>query len=101
MLSTLPSPGISTIIIRVRYFPGSQYLATVPNQGVFRSCSVIQGFEPAARALLVRHFPGVAGDPVEIPSTDERVQALNLKADRHDHDAKETRFFIAAIETLD
>ena len=100
-MKLLPSPDLTTLIIRVRYYGNHLYLASVPNQGVYRSAQAKQGFERAAEVLLERHFPGQAATPVQIPHNDARVQALELKVDRNDRDAKEIRWFAAAVEIAD
>lgn len=100
-MQLLPSPNTTTLVIRVRYYGGHNYVASAPNQGIFRSAGCEQGFDRAAEMLLDRHFPGHGTAPTQIPHNDARVQALGVKPDRNDGDAKEVRRYVAHVEIAD
>lgn len=100
-MKLLAHPDQTPLVIRVRYYGGNLYVATAPNQGVYRSASGEQGFDHAAAALLERHFPGQPDKVDPIPHNDARVAALNVKPDRNDADTKGTRWFIAHVAIAD
>jgi len=96
-LRVLPDSKAETVVIRVRDYLGNAYLATTPNQGVYRSSLSAAGFEPAVNAILERHWKGRQTHVRRIEANDPRVTALGVKLDRHDAAAKETRWFLASI----
>lgn len=100
-LIQLPNPDTTTLVIRVRAFDGNLFVASTPNQGHYRSASCEQGFAAAANSLIERHYGNQRADLREISPNDARVSALNMKPCRLDHDAKETRWFVAHVEIAD
>lgn len=100
-MQLLEHPDLTTLLIRVRYYGGNNYVASAPNQGIYRSAACEQGFDRAAELLLDRHFPGHQSVPRQIPHNDARVQALGVRHDRNDADAKEVRWYAAEVEIAD
>lgn len=100
-LAVLPDPDHTDLVIRVRHYGANTYVATTPQQGVFRTCGTEQGFERTADIFLDRHFPGAHGGCVRIDPADPRVLALGIKPDRHSADAKEERWYLARVQIAD
>jgi hypothetical protein len=81
-----------TYVIRVRYYGQNTYLATTPQQGVYRGRSCEQGFDRAAEMLVDAHFPGCVAVPVS--PDDARIAALGIQLGRTDADPKESRWYV-------
>lgn len=92
---------LTALVIRVRQYGPSSFVASAPKQGMLRTGSSEKSFEDAVEELLARHYPGRLAEVRQIPHNSAAVSALGVKPDRNDADAIESRWFTAEVEIAD